>query len=662
MEFRITKEELKTILDNKNEELVSINQLLMNDPEVDIALFAENKIDYSKDTVIKNIDAIKQIYKIIIENFEENDNWKFYRNTNIAEFEKIKVDNYINNMLFATEENKLSDSQTWGRPILMVINGSKNVPYLNLKAILNQEDKIIISPFTKITEIIEMDDDSVKKYEINLECQEMDSLPKDESDKLYNEIIEKSEEINKRMNACIELDKEISIHYENIRKLEQLLAKHNLTMEQPNYEIDTSDIEKQNDLDDIARINLELDSLKSVVTKVFYIRKENTDFILDWKKDIAVYLMSQCKEILVAKEDNKIEEKTNDGNIENTKIESNIEAKDINVDDNKNDEEIKLSDDPIINSVKQECLENIAMVDTLLDNIKKLISKQQNYARIAESIDSHYKALNNAFEMRNYAEELEVLVKGISNKVDTLDSEDSDKLEEISKISLQVSTLINYLNNPRSAVSKHINRFDEINIIEENELKKEIAETIKDIRCEAELKKLRDDVDIIEDKSSFKKFIDKFTGRDKIDETMLNQIEVRQTAIRKTFKNKMPLAYNYSIHELIAEIEMFISENEDDDLVLEDVNVLRKIESTLKKNFVIMDNKVTNIIDRKNGKNLPVASKKISKQELIEIDTYRFLNRYGYDKSKEINEPIYQDTLANEIKRIIDYIKSSNIF
>lgn len=142
---------------------------------------------------------------------------------------------------------------------------------------------------------------------------------------------------------------------------------------------------------------------------------------------------------------------------------------------------------------------------------------------------------------------------------------------------------------------------------------------------------------------------------------MLNQIQIRQTAIRKTFKNKMPLARNYSIHELIAEIQMFIKENEDDELILEDVSLLRKMEETLKKNFVIIDSKVSSIIDQKTGKNLPLASKKISKKELIEIDTYRFLNKYGYDKSDDQKEPEYQDTVADEIKRIVDYIKSSGV-
>ena len=168
-------------------------------------------------------------------------------------------------------------------------------------------------------------------------------------------------------------------------------------------------------------------------------------------------------------------------------------------------------------------------------------------------------------------------------------------------------------------------------------------------------------MDIIEERSKFKKFIGKFTGKNKLNEAMIEQIEIRQTAIRKTFRVKMPLAKNYSIHNMIAEIEMFIADNKDDELVSEDVSTLRNIRDNLKKNFIIIDSRVVSIIDQKTGKNLPFDSKKMTKQELIEIDTYRFLNKYGYDRPVQVDEPEYQDTLAKEIQRIVDYIKTSEI-
>ena len=118
-------------------------------------------------------------------------------------------------------------------------------------------------------------------------------------------------------------------------------------------------------------------------------------------------------------------------------------------------------------------------------------------------------------------------------------------------------------------------------IVEENELKRGIAQEILNIRGEAELKKLKDDIGIIEEKSAIKRIIGLITGRNKIDGYMLEQIEVRQKAIRKTLAKKLKLSKNYSIHELIAEIEMFREDNEDDELVEDDVADLMALEQEL---------------------------------------------------------------------------------
>lgn len=535
------------------------------------------------------------------------------------------------------------------RTVLLQIKGETEIPYAK------EKEEIVIAPFTKVVSLEEIsgeEEENLKKYQILLQPQKFDILEKNRKDGLYESILEHTASVAEKIKNCIELDKESAVHYENIRKLEQLLAKHNFRMEQENYEKDTTEEERQSDLDDINRINEELMTLRQGLAHIFSQRLEDVKLIAEWQNDLKVYLKSEFGEI------QEKYKKQNEKKEEIIAIAKEAEEQESSVLEKEEDTFIQ---DEKMNSVKSDCLENIAVVNTLLKNIKNLISKQQNHARIAEEMDSNYKALNNAFEMRNFAEELESLLKAILSKIENLSFKNAEELDKISRTNLQVNILLNYLNNAKAGVSKKITRFDEMNIIEENELKKEIAETIKNIRCEAELRKLTDDMDIIEDKSNIQKFFGRFTGRNKLDQTMLDQIHVRQVAIRKTFKSKMPLAYNYSIHELIAEIEMFIQENEEDELVLEDVSALRKIRDVLKKNFVIVDSRVMSIIDQKTGKNLPLASRKISKKELIEIDTYRFLNRYGYDKTFDEVDLEYQDTMASEIKRIVDYIKSSDV-
>ena len=650
MKFEITKEELDVVENYKNEEYDSINQLLCDD--VEILLLQKNKRKYTEDTIAQDFEKIRKIYEVMVKNFynclNEKEDWTFYKETNIVEIEKLRNNlNIAPFLILATEkenvQNQISDYEE--KAVLLQIKGDTPIPHIQ------SEKDIILAPFTKIANLKEIkeEDTSWKIYELVLEEQKFEILDKKRKKELYEHILKNAKTVSEKIDVCQEFDKQTAVHYENIRKLEQLIARHNFTMEQENYEKDTTEEERQSDLDDITRINTELISLKETIAQIFNKRLENANFVAEWEDDVATYLKSELAEIKA-----KYGAQNSDNQEENKEEEQeNIES----------EKEIVFvpTGDETVDSVKSESLENIAIVKTLLKNIKELISKQQNHARIAEAMDSNYKALNNAFEMKNFAEELDSLVKAISNKIDTLSSKEKEELDKISKVNLQVSILLNYLNNAKAAAGKRITRFDEMQIIEENELKKEIAETIKNIRCEAELKKLTDDLDIIEEKSRLSKFFGRFTGRNKLDQTMLDQIHVRQMAIKKTFKAKMPLAHNYSIHELIAEIEMFIRENEDDELVFDEVSSLRKIKDVLKKNFVIIDSRVMSIIDKKTGKNLPFASRKISKKELIEIDTYRFLNRYGYDKSYEGTEPEYQDTVASEIKRIVDYIKSSGV-
>ena len=304
----------------------------------------------------------------------------------------------------------------------------------------------------------------------------------------------------------------------------------------------------------------------------------------------------------------------------------------------------------------------------MLEDIRKLISRQQNHAKIAGNIGANYSALNNAFEMKKSAESLLSQVTDIKEKAKELCETEEDRdiltneLLEISKVSIQIGTLLNYLNNPKSSVGKvKLTRFEEMTIIEENELKRGIAETILNVRGEAELKKLKDDLEVLEERGAFQRFIGFFTGANKLDEAKEEQIEIMQKAIRKTLSQKMSLVYNYSIHELVAEIEMFLNDNEDDELVEEDMYILENMENELRRNFIISDSKVQEIIEQRENRNLPVEVKRITKRELIEIETYRFLNKYGYDKSNNEQVAEYKDTMQSEIAKIVEYIRSSKI-
>lgn len=749
IDFNITDEELEALKNYEENNYEAINQMLVSDAETDIALLSsevENKVVsilYDRVAVIEYLKCIKLIYSLILKSFYERKNKlskSIYRGTNLSEIERIKTELFIDRML-ATTENKdeaINEySASWNRPACMNIVLEENVPFVYLKDVLRDrkyKNEILISPFTKIKFISEDAEQKIDKsakiakcYNVELEKQFLDELNERERNGLYQYILENAYYIKKKIVECIDLEKENAVNFENIRKLEQLLSKYETEIE----EKEDSEEKDEIDYDDIERITHELKELKKISTSLFEVRKDNINFINMWKRNIAVYMIAECREIeklfdnvetesnevnfitesfipeenVVTEDANDtaevIEKNENDEAVvegteeiqetaneldENVKIISEeiikemqeIEKEKIELEETKIietikedilEEKIEINEDELSLQVKQECEDNIKEAEKLLANIKDLITKQQNHAKIAGNIGAVYSALNNAFEMRKAAETLLELLKNISNNVECIiqlqDSEErKEKLTDISKKNIQINTLFNYLNNPKIAArNSKATRFDEMAIIEENELKRGIAERIRTIRGEAELKKLKDDLEIIEDKGALSRFFGFFTGQNKLDDFMIEQIEIRQLAIRRTLAKNLSLAYNYSIHELMAEIDMFVKENEEDELVLDDVTDLNALAEELRRNFIILESKVQNIVEKKEGRNQLLDNKKITRREIIEIETYRFLNKYGYDLTGKAyaEEPKYQDTMASEIARIIEYINSAKI-
>lgn len=725
MEYYLTNEEIEALKIYRGINYEAINQMLTSNSTIDISYIKEQIEEnstlnlYSKENIIKYMAIIKRVYELMQKVYYSKKGKLegiLYRGTNMFETERIMNEPYIDRFLTATTNKnnaKTKFALKWDAPVLMNITIPKNIPYINTDEILdlNGEEEYIISPFTIIKEIKEIDAEEVKEYKVILEKQELEKLSVAEREGLYSYIMNTSEIIDIKLKEIIELDKINFENYENIRKLEQLLGKYE-------YESASEEV----DIDDINRINKQLLEIKDDCRQIDVEKKNIENFITNWKRNIVVYLMAECQEIeekYIVECNEDMKDNTNEtvGEILQNEIESNIEinseektevensiqtAEENNIEtdnilendiskeqvneidtNNKSVEEYKEegeqkdlenSKNEIIDEndkksvTKKECSENIETCEKLLENIKNLISKQQNHAKVAGNLGTTYSALNNGFEMKKITEDLSALLKNLKLKVNAIIAENEDeeqleeKLQKISEINIQISTLFNYLNNPKSSIGvANITRFDEMVIIEENELKKGIYQTVRDVIGEAELKKLKEDLEIIEDKSPLEKLMGIFTGKNKLDEIIVEQIEIRQNAIRKTLSHKLSVASSYSIHEIVAKIRMFINENDDDTLVENEVLDLGELEKELKNNFVISDTKVESIITRRDGNHLPAGSKKLSKRESLEVDTYRFLNKYGYDLDQKDEEIKYQDTMANEISRIIEYINSSNI-
>lgn len=669
IEFEFTDEEIEFLKEYREVNKLMVNQLLVSNGEADIVLLNKKTEDmqpfsYDRESVRINLDVMIRMYEIMLKSYysKANSAWSFVYGTTLAETEKLKNEIYIDYFLHATENNEID------MPAIINFAGDSDVPYINIDEALKIETntpEILIAPFTKIKEFKETqgiqvgDDRKLPIYSVTLEKQDLQELTFEEKEAVYNYILTSADVVNQKLQESINYDQDTLNNNENIRKLEQLLSKYELEIKKKVDFKDYPESEQLADKADIERIKSELSDLQDSNSNIFEEKKMAVDFITKWKKNIAVYVMAEFKELEIRYE------------AERKVLKENYSEKMKRYEEEAKEKHEKLKDESleeIAKAVNKECDENIILAKRLIEDIKKLISKQQNHAKIAGNIGATYSALNNAFDMKKVAETLLDKVTAIKGKAKELcETEDRDSLSEkllnISEVNLQIGTLINYLNNPKSSVGQaKITRFEEMTIIEENELKRGIAETILNVRGEAELKKLKEDLEILEEKGAFKRFIGFFTGSNKLDEVKEEQIEIRQKAIRKTLSQKMSLVYNYSIHELVAEIQMFLDDNEDDELVEEDMYILQNMENELRRNFIISDSKVQDIIEQRENRNLPVEAKRITKRELIEIETYRFLNKYGYDRRNEDEDNNqYKDTMQSEIARIVDYISSSKI-
>ena len=680
MKYDITNEEKEALKLYKGFNYEAINALLTSNCDEDIALLRESlendevqTISYKKDNVIKNIEIVKKIYELMIKmdlNRERPLDFKFVRGTSIEEVQKYKNEPYVDRMIsVVTDSQKAKEkyASRYENPVLINLFGKSDIPKVLISDVLSlteDTDEVIIAPFTQVIEIKDMsvldeNGEGDKVYNITIEKQKLEELSEPERKALYTFILQSTESIDGMLEECVNIELDIKESNENIRKLEQLLSKYAEQADRKESYKDYPETERREDLDDIERINTELKKIKYDIERAYDKKKALASQITTWKRNVILYLMAECREIeyrYTAEENVKEEIK-----IEKIKqIEEETKNRIVELENE--------SIENLSNEIKEQLEENVKKVDKLLEDIKKLINKEQNHAKVAGNLGSVYSALNNGFEMRKVAETLKGQIESIKLKKDAiLASEDANKKEKlvnISKVNIQVGTLINYLNNPKTAIpGTNITRFDEMIILEENELKRGIAEKIRDLLSEAELKKLKDDLEYLEERPPFARFIGIFTGQNKLDDFMIEQIEIRRDCIKKKISCKMSLAYNYSIHDMVAKLRMFARENDDDDLVEDTVEEVKKIDDELKRNFVINDTRVETIIFAKEGKDMPVDNnKKLSKMEQLEIDTYQFLNKYEYDFKDDIaKDEKYQDTLANEIAMIVDYINSSNV-
>ena len=307
--------------------------------------------------------------------------------------------------------------------------------------------------------------------------------------------------------------------------------------------------------------------------------------------------------------------------------------------------------------------------DKMVEDISDLIKKQQKYAKIGAETNSKYSSLIDGFKIKQEAEKLRKILSDmyfefkeyyfnkLNKKIPNLEYE--RRLSKILEIAEKVEVFLNYIYNPKNAKQRtDINRFDELILIEENEIKRRITKEVDSIIANANLIIIDEEIDTIETKRVLEKLFDIIIGKRKKDKERVIKLEELAEEVDAKLRQSYTINRNYKIHDVLAKIMIFKSENIGDELVKDLVDKITVIEKAIAKNFVISEESVLKKIDELKMLKLPVVIEKDEKND-VEYELALLRHKYEYDKIYKEEEVKYVDTTANEIKQIIEYIKLS---
>lgn len=307
--------------------------------------------------------------------------------------------------------------------------------------------------------------------------------------------------------------------------------------------------------------------------------------------------------------------------------------------------------------------------DKMVEDILDLIKKQQKYAKIGAETNSKYSSLIDGFKIKQEAEKLKKILTDmysefkeyyfnkLNKKIPNLEYE--RKLSKLLEIGEKVEVFLNYIYNPKNAKQRtDLNRFDELILIEENEIKRRITKEVDGIIANANLIIIDEEIDTIETKKVFEKLFDIIIGKRKKDKERIIKLEELAEEVDAKLRQSYTINRNYKIHDVLAKIMIFKSENIGDELVKDLVDKITIIEKAIAKNFVISEETVLKKIEELKMLKLPVVIDKDSEND-IEYELALIRHKYEYDNIYDEEEVKYVDTTANEIKQIIEYIKLS---
>ena len=564
----------------------------------------------------------------------------------LKEFDTFSSNSEYLGLLVGTKDLFVAKTKDYNIQDLVIVEAElKNIPVYITKEEFNVLETVILAPPYKVKQSGKIEDVEGRTF-IKFTFENI-TYPrkKDISENILEEIVETSYEQAENLKRYYNLESEsYEITIDLARTKAELLAIQEKEQKEENVNLNNFDVESDKKrIEELAKeIELNIEKFNKNQEEMV----SSLDFIREWKNKIHNYL-----EKIFAAAIMEIE-------LERTKI--------------KKAENLTGGEKEFFLELQRALKSNKEESELILKRSEELIKIEQKFAKIAADCGANYVAVSDGFRIREAALELFTLMDNIYKDFEEYyialtSNGEKNAVKEIRYKKVldddnQIGILINYFNNAKSAKpGTSIDRFDELALIEENELKRQIAEYVFKTIAKAHIKILEEENEVLEDKTSMEKISIYLSGKKDIEEFRVCENEYKIEKIEKKLSQIFSIEKNYSIHEILAYIVMFKEENtrNEDEKIQDTVQKLTMVENTIESNFSVDINKVAEIILERSFDKLPVGKKTRNMKELerIEYVTDAFLKQYSYDTINDTISKKYPDTVAKEIKKIIDYTK-----
>lgn len=612
------------------------NNLRMGNYETDTWQYYRNAKDV--------LDSFSKVYLAICKDELSNKNRleKVYIPMSLKEFDTFQTNKEYYGLLTGTKDQFVAKTKDYNIDDLVIVEAEiKNIPTYITKEEFDILETVLLAPPYSIEQTGKIEEVEgrifVKFHFENIAFGNKRKIPEN----LFKSIIKRSSGEADNLEKYYEAEKQnhlITINLNNTKK--ELLEI------QRKQESASTKEEKEALANRVEEAGEEIEEDIKEFNKNQEIMQKALESIELWKADIHEYLQKIFADAIMEIE------------LERTKI--------------KKAENLTSDEKEFFVELQKALKSNKEEAETILKRTEDLIKIQQKFAKIAADCGANYVAVSDGFKIREAALELYTMMKNIYEEFEeyyillTNDGEKNEVKEiryrKILENDNQIGVLINYFNNAKSAKpGTSIDRFDELALIEENELKRQIVEYVFKNMGKGHIDVFDREIEEIDTKSSFEKLMIFLSGRRDIEEFKIFENEFKIEKIEEKISKEFSIEKNYSIHEILAYITMFKEENMDDpdEYMQEILKKLAVVESTIQYNFSVDVDKVAEIILERSFKNLPVDREVRQMKELqrIEYETDAFLKQYGYDTMNDIISKKYPDTVAKEIKKIVDYAK-----